>query len=80
MLFRSIGLHQLHAAFFADTGGTWEDDENRPEKYYTGVGVELNTDIVFGYNFLLPLRIGFATGLDDVIGENQIYLQAGATY
>ena len=75
-----IGLHQLHAAFFADTGGTWEDDENRPEKYYTGVGVELNTDIVFGYNFLLPLRIGFATGLDDVIGENQIYLQAGATY
>ncbi len=75
-----IGLHQLHATIFADTGGTWDDDENRPDKYYTGVGVELNMDIIFGYNFYLPLRIGFASGLDDEIGENQIYLQLGATY
>lgn len=75
-----VGLHQMHATVFADTGGTWDNDESKPETYYTGVGVELNTDIVLGYNFLLPLRIGFASGLDDDIGDNQIYLQFGSSF
>jgi hypothetical protein len=73
-----LALDQLYGALFVDGGAAWYEGSH-PDRYYTGVGGELTADVRFFYGFTLPVTLGFARGLA-AIGENQIYLRAGATF
>ena len=37
------------------------------------LGVEVNVDVVLGYQLVLPLKLGVAQGLDKRLGESQGY-------
>jgi len=50
------------------------------QDYLTGVGVELNAEVILGYGFLLPAKFGIAKGLDSDLGENQVYFSIGASF
>ncbi len=75
-----IGINQLHGTVFYDVGGVWGDNASGPDEYYAGAGFEINTDLDLLYNFRLNLSLGFATGFDDVIGEDQVYLRIGSQF
>ncbi len=72
-----FGFNQIHATVFYDTGGVWGDDRSSPDKYYDGVGAELNMDLDLLYSVRVQVTIGVASGLDSVIGEDQVYLRTG---
>ncbi len=73
-----IGLQQLSAAVFIDRGATWRD--GGPDKYYTGSGIELYADTIFGYSNTVRITLGYARGHDPVIGEDQFYVRLGASF
>lgn len=73
-----VGLQKLSAAVFVDRGATWRDGS--PDKYYTGSGVELYADVIFGYSAVARITLGFAHGHDDRIGEDQFYLRFGSSF
>jgi hypothetical protein len=60
-----------------DVGAAWERD-TRPD-YHRGVGVELMTELRFGYLFFLHARAGIAKGLD-APGETTGYLRVGRSF
>ncbi len=74
-----LGIGKIHAAAFIDTGSAWISGRNK--EFYTGIGAEITADILLGYDSLnIPLTLGIAYGLDNDIGEQQVYLQAGITF
>ena len=73
-----IGLQNLSAAVFIDRGATW--NSGGAKKYYTGTGVELYADTIFGYNTVVRITLGYAHGNDDQIGEDQFYARLGASF
>lgn len=73
-----LGLNRLAAAAFFDAGSAW-DNGAAPAKLYRGIGVELHGEIKLVYQFMLPLRLGFAHPLD-LGGSDRIYLQLGQTF
>ncbi len=73
-----LGLDQLSAAFFIDSGAAWQQGST-PDRYFTGAGVELNSDVRAFYYLPLRLRLGYAYGFADE-GEHQLYLQLGASF
>lgn len=73
-----LGLDQLSATFFIDSGAAWQHGST-PDRYFTGSGVELNSDVRAFYNLPLRVRLGYAYGFADV-GEHQLYLQLGASF
>jgi hypothetical protein len=70
-----LGIDKIHANGFIDTGAAWTEG-NSPDKPYTGIGSEVTLELVFGYWIPINLTIGFAHGLDDDLGEDQVYLTA----
>lgn len=76
-----LGLRDLHGALFADTGAAWNDvDYGLNDKQLTGVGAELTTELVLGYQLVLPVRVGVARGLDEDLGETRAYVSIGASF
>ncbi|VAW83314.1 hypothetical protein MNBD_GAMMA16-421 [hydrothermal vent metagenome] len=73
-----LGLDQLSATFFIDSGAAWQHGST-PDRYFTGSGVELNSDVRVFYNLPLRVRLGFAHGFADS-GENQLYLQLSTSF
>ncbi len=73
-----IGLQQLSAAVFVDRGATWRDGS--PDKYYTGSGVELYADTIFGYSTVVRITLGYAHGHDSRLGKDNVYLRLGASF
>ena len=73
-----IGLQNLSAAVFIDRGATWNSGGEK--KYYTGTGVELYADTIFGYNTVVRITLGYAHGNDDQIGEDQFYAPIGSRF
>jgi len=73
-----IGLQNMSAAVFIDRGAAW--NEGGEEKYYTGTGVELYLDTIFGYNTVVKITAGYARGTDSAIGEDQYYLRLGTSF
>lgn len=62
-----IGLQQIHASLFADSGAAGQ-------RMHHAVGAELTSEITLGYKLPLDLTIGLAQGLQDD-GEGQFYLR-----
>jgi len=73
-----VGLQQLSAAVFVDRGATWQD--GGPSKYYVGSGVELYSDVIFGYSSVVRITLGYARGHDSTIGEDQFYVRLGSSF
>lgn len=66
-----IGAGDLSASVFVDSGAAWF--EQNEAEYLTGVGFELNLEVVGFYRLLLPLKLGYAKGLDNTLGKEQLY-------
>ena len=72
-----IGLMQWYGDLFVDTGAAYNGD--KPQNYYTGAGLELNADLNLFYMVPVKVRLGYAHGFD-AIGDNRVYLKAGASF
>ncbi len=71
-----VGLGRLHGALFADSAVV--DQQAGKDDWLTGVGIELTTDLLIGFDsFSIPLTLGFAKGLDEEKGDERVYLRAG---
>jgi len=72
-----VSLQTLSASLFVDSGDAWtEGDSFDP---LTGVGVELNFDTRLFYIFPIYIRVGYASGLATLGGE-QVYMSLGASF
>jgi outer membrane translocation and assembly module TamA len=69
---------QWYGNIFVDTGAAY--DGRRPDTYYTGAGVEVSADLDVFYLLPLTLRLGYAHGFDEVLGDNRAYLSLGASF
>ena len=74
-----IGLGKTAMSVFVDTGRASGGGNNG--RYYTGVGVEFKPQVLLGLdNFLLDMRLGLAQGLDDDLGETNVYFSLGTSF
>lgn len=74
-----FGFNQVYATVFYDVGGVW-DTGTKPADYYSGAGFEINVDLDIFYNARVNVALGFATGFDDVLGEEKVYLRIGSQF
>jgi outer membrane protein assembly factor BamA len=64
-------------SLFFDIGAAW--DSGASPDYHRGVGIELLSELRFGYLFGLGVRAGVAWGLDGP-GETKGYLSIGRSF
>jgi hypothetical protein len=72
-----VGLNRVAMNLFYDVGAAWPHGAD-PD-YYRSVGVELMSEVRFGYLLGADLRIGVAEGLDDP-GKTMVYLRLGRSF
>ncbi|MBE9559328.1 MAG: hypothetical protein IMF15_01000 [Proteobacteria bacterium] len=72
-----VGLMQWFGTVFAETGSAYFDS---PDSYYTGAGAEIDADVNIFYAATLRVRLGYAHGFDDDIGEDLFYLRIGSSF
>lgn len=72
-----VGLMQWFGTVFAETGSAYFDS---PDRYYTGAGAEIDADVNVFYSATLRVRLGYAHGFDDDIGEDLFYLRIGSSF
>ncbi|MBT7408325.1 MAG: hypothetical protein HN826_01355 [Methylococcales bacterium] len=70
-----IGINKITANIFIDSGGVWQTGGS-PDKFFTGVGTEINIESTLFYLLPITIRIGVAHGLDS-LGEDQWYIRLG---
>ena len=68
----AIGLQQIHASLFVDSGAAWSTPASR--RLHHAIGAELTHELTLGYKLPLDLTIGLAQGLQDS-GAGQFYLR-----
>jgi len=73
-----VGIIQWSGSVFAETGAAYNNAS--PEQYYSSVGAELQADINLFYGITSRMRLGLASGLDGVIGEERIYFILGTSF
>ncbi|MDY0161645.1 hypothetical protein [Desulfobotulus sp.] len=73
-----LGLGDISAGVFVDSGSAWEEGESM--RQLTGAGLELRMELVLGYRIVAPLILGYARGLDSDLGENQFYTLLGFSF
>jgi len=72
-----VGLNRVSMSLFLDIGAAWNSGAS-PD-YHRGVGIELLSEIRFGYVAGLRVRAGVARGLDDT-GKTTGYVQIGRSF
>ena len=72
-----VGLNRVSLSVFFDIGAAWNSGAS-PD-YHRGVGIELLSEVRFGYLFGLQARAGVAWGLDDP-GKTMGYLRVGRSF
>jgi hypothetical protein len=73
-----IGLGDLSAKVFVDSGAAWDSGED--PKQLTGIGSELTAELKLGYSLTIPMTLGIAQGLDSEDGEFTWYLKFPITF
>jgi len=73
-----IGIDSLFGQVFVDTARV--GNNLNTAKTYTGIGAELGGDMVVFYSLRFRMQLGYAKGLDDVIGGNQAYFRLGSSF
>ena len=74
-----VGIHNIHGKLFYDIGETWRDNFASSD-LLQGAGLEFNTQFIIGYLLLLDLRVGYAHGFDETLGDDQVYVSVGTTF
>ena len=70
-----IGIAGFSATVFSDYGAAWNQGDDID--YLASAGVELNAELVVLYGHRLPLRVGYAYGLDKDKGDEHTYASIG---
>ena len=73
-----VGLIQWSGSVFAETGDAYEGTS--VDEYYSSAGFELQGDVNLFYGITSRMRLGIASGFNDVIGEQRIYFDLGASF
>lgn len=73
-----VGLIQWSGSVFAETGDAYEGTS--VDEYYSSAGFELQGDVNLFYGITTRMRLGIASGFNDVIGEQRIYFDIGASF
>lgn len=73
-----VALGDISAKAFVDYGSAW--DESKDSKYLTGVGVELNVEVLAFYNILLPISLSYAHGTDNKLGDDRFSVGVSLPY
>ncbi len=67
-----LGLGDLGLTLWGTDASAFIGAQAKP---LDALGVEVNVDVVLGYQLVLPLKLGVAQGLDKRLGESQGYLE-----
>ena len=73
-----IGIGQISSNVFIENGSAWR--KGSKADYLSAVGFEINSELVIGYGLALPINLGYAYGLDDVLGGNRAYVRIGYAF
>lgn len=73
-----IGLGDISGSVFVDSGSSWNDNQNY--QALTGIGAEVQIDTIVLYGGTLPVRIGYAHGLDSKLGKDEVYIKLTAQF
>ena len=73
-----LGFGDVSAGVWVQSASAWFRDQHRPQ--LTSVGAEIGLDVILAYNLALPLRLGVAQGLNNELGETQLYLRLDAAF
>ncbi|KIE21345.1 WD40 repeat protein [Vibrio sinaloensis] len=73
-----IGLGDISATLFADSGSAWS--ESGQYKGLTGLGISTTVELKMGYNLTVPVTMGYANGLDRKLGKDQFYLSVSGEF
>ncbi|MDH5765537.1 MAG: hypothetical protein OEZ38_05920 [Gammaproteobacteria bacterium] len=74
-----VGLIQWSGSVFMETGAAWDIGQT-PDTYYSSVGIELHADVNLFYRLNTHMRLGYASGLDDILGEDRVYFSLGGSF
>lgn len=64
-----IGAGDLSADIYVDYGSAWQTGGTA--EYLTGVGIDINIEVLAFYNLMMPIRFSIARGLDKELGGNR---------
>ncbi|XAG08691.1 hypothetical protein NM432_06115 [Vibrio metschnikovii] len=73
-----IGLGDISATAFVDSGSSWNSQQSYSA--LTGIGAELQIDAIVLYGNALPIHIGYAHGLDSKLGKDEVYIKLAAEF
>jgi outer membrane protein assembly factor BamA len=73
-----IAVGDISAKTFIDYGSAWQESESA--EYLTGVGVELDIEVLVFYNIMLPISLGYAHGFDKDLGQDRFTLGVSLPY
>ncbi|MFT7410911.1 MAG: hypothetical protein ACI9EX_001514 [Oleispira sp.] len=73
-----IAVGDYSANVYVDYGSAWQSGES--PNYLTGVGIDFNIEVLAFYNLMMPVRLSFAHGLDDEVGENRASIGISLPY
>lgn len=73
-----LGLVQWSGSVFVETAAAY--DGSSADNYYSGAGLELQADINLFYGMTSRMRLGYARGLDEDIGDERMYFMLGASF
>jgi len=73
-----IGLGDISATVFADSGSAWGSEQ--AQKQLTSLGASVTLETKLGYRFTLPVTLGYARGLDSELGKDQFYISIASSF
>lgn len=73
-----IGAGDISTDIYLDYGSAWQ--EGNSADYLTGIGIDFKIEVLAFYNVMLPIKLGFARGLDKELGEDRINLAISLSY
>jgi len=73
-----VGVIQWSGSIFVESGAAYESSS--PDVYYSSAGLELQADVNLFYGLTTRMRLGFASGFDNDIGEERVYFNLGASF
>jgi outer membrane protein assembly factor BamA len=73
------GISQLSGRVFYEAGAAWNEGGSA-DRYYKSAGTELTADINLFYSLGLKVRLGYAHGFDDVLGDDVLYFSAVSSF
>jgi hypothetical protein len=71
-----VGLNRISMSVFTEAGAAWDND---PQRWYKSAGIELLSEVRFGYLLGLQLRAGVAKGFE-APGRTEGYVRLGRSF